>query len=71
MGKSDRIINNIVKILEGMTVGTGGFTSSATDSGPVAGFDPMMKFRNKNNKVDFRRIPISSRKIYDRWLNFK
>jgi len=33
-----------------MTVGTGGFSGSAADTGPVAGVDPVMNFRGKLKK---------------------
>jgi|TARA_B100000035_G_scaffold306024_1_gene307567 hypothetical protein len=33
-----------------MTAGTGGFSGSADAKGPVAGFDPVMKFRKKIKK---------------------
>ena len=33
-----------------MTAGTGGFSGSAEAKGPVAGFDPVMKFRKKIKK---------------------
>ena len=33
-----------------MSVGTGGFSGSANAKGPVAGFDPVMKFRGKIKK---------------------
>ena len=35
---------------EMMTTGTGGFSGSANAKGPVAGFDPVMKFRKKMAK---------------------
>ena len=33
-----------------MSAGTGGFSGSANAKGPVAGFDPVMKFRKKFKK---------------------
>ena len=54
---------------EMMTTGTGGFSSSANAKGPVAGFDPVMKFRKKmakrkkikeDNEID-RPIDMSGR----------
>lgn len=64
--KNDRILNKVCNLLEMMTVGTGGFTSSADDSGPVAGFDPAMSFkRKKDGKVDRRSV----KDLYKRWLN--
>ena len=35
------------------SVGTGGFSGSASAAGPVAGFDPILDFRNKN----LRKLP--------------
>ena len=52
-----------------MTAGTGGFSGSANAKGPVAGFDPVMKFRKKmakrkkikeDNEID-RPIDMSGR----------
>ena len=52
-----------------MTTGTGGFSGSANAKGPVAGFDPVMKFRKKmakrkkikeDNEID-RPIDMSGR----------
>ena len=43
---------------EMMTTGTGGFSGSANAKGPVAGFDPVMKFRKKmakRKKIMLRR----------------
>tara|TARA_B100000575_G_scaffold292428_1_gene300760 strand:+ start:3283 stop:3861 length:579 start_codon:yes stop_codon:yes gene_type:complete len=54
---------------EMMTAGTGGFSGSANAKGPVAGFDPVMKFRKKmakrkkikeDNEID-RPIDMSGR----------
>ena len=54
---------------EMMTTGTGGFSGSANAKGPVAGFDPVMKFRKKmakrkkikeDNEID-RPIDMSGR----------
>lgn len=59
------MINNkiINKILEMSLVGNGGFTGSADSDGPVAGYDPLMKFRSKNKKkVDYRKVPLTYRK---------
>lgn len=50
--------------MEFMVVGNGGFTGSADPKGPVAGFDPLMKFKGKNKKIDYRKIP----KTWRRWI---
>ena len=34
-----------------MVAGTGGFTGSADPKGPVAGFDPLMKFKKRYIKL--------------------
>lgn len=49
-----------------MVVGGGGFTGSSPDQGPTAGFDPLMKFKNKkkSNNIDFRKVP----KDYKTWV---
>lgn len=49
-----------------MVVGGGGFTGSSPAQGPTAGFDPLMKFKNKNkkNNIDFRKVP----KDYKGWV---
>ena len=44
MANLDKIIQ---LIREQMVAGTGGFTGSADPKGPVAGFDPVMKFKKK------------------------
>lgn len=53
-------------IKEMMAVGTGGFTGSSPAEGPTAGYDPMLKFRNKKKKdtIDYRRVP----KPYKAWV---
>ena len=56
---NDRIIKKIQEIT---VVGNGGFTSSADAEGPVSGYDPLMKFRSKNKKVDYRKVPMTWRK---------
>lgn len=61
MTRRDRIIK---MIMEFMVVGNGGFTGSADPKGPVAGFDPLMKFKGKNKKIDYRKIP----KTWRRWI---
>lgn len=68
MEKIDRVINYFRLLREeGMMtsgvavnkVGDGGFTGRADPKGPVAGFDPVMKFvrRRKNGDPDFRMNP--------------
>ncbi len=68
MEKIDRVINYFRLLREeGMVtsgvpinrVGDGGFTGKADSKGPVAGYDPVMKFmkRRKNGKVDYRMNP--------------
>lgn len=56
---NDRIIKKIQEIT---LVGNGGFTTSSDSEGPVAGYDPLMKFRSKNKKVDYRKVPMTWRK---------
>ena len=56
---NDRIIKKIQEIT---VVGNGGFTSFADAEGPVSGYDPLMKFRSKNKKVDYRKVPMTWRK---------
>lgn len=72
MDKVDKIINYFKKINEeGMMtasvpankVGDGGFTGRANPNGPVAGFDPIMKFVRRK-KVDYRTVPNS----YKKWV---
>ena len=48
MANLDRIIQ---LIRENMVAGTGGFTGSADPKGPVAGFDPLMKFKKRYIKL--------------------
>jgi hypothetical protein len=63
--KTDRILDNVINIVETMTAGNLGFTQAADDAGPVAGFDPLLGSRKKRNgSIDFRRIPNS----YKRWV---
>lgn len=73
MDKIDRIINvfrSLKEEMSGMTTGSSsgspGFSGSADPKGPVAGYDPLMGFKNKNKKdnVDFRRVP----KNYKNWV---
>lgn len=62
----DKILENIINIIrtmkEEMVVGTGGFTGSASASGPVAGFDPVMDGRSKIA----RRLPPAYRKHFSK-----
>lgn len=45
------VLNKIIGIIkEQMAVGAGGFTSSADPKGPVAGYDPILKFKKKYAK---------------------
>ena len=60
MANLDKIIQ---LIREQMVAGTGGFTGSADPKGPVAGFDPVMKFKKK-----YIKMSPGSRK---RWKNDK
>jgi len=62
---NDRVFNYSLNILrkyisENMVVGTGGFTSSVSPEGPVAGFDAVMDGRSKIMK----RLP----KEYSKFL---
>jgi hypothetical protein len=61
--KIDKII---LMIKENMIVGSGGFTGSSPAEGPTAGFDPLLKFKNKKKgkNIDFRRVP----KNYKSWV---
>lgn len=60
MDKTDRLIK---LIREMMAVGAGGFTGSADAAGPVAGYDPLIKFQKKG-KTDYRKVP----KTYKQWV---
>jgi hypothetical protein len=60
MEKTDRIIKYIREM---MAVGAGGFTGSADAEGPVAGYDPLIKFQKKG-KTDYRKVP----KTYKSWV---
>lgn len=75
MDKADKIINIVRNLKEqmasgGMTTGSSsgspGFSGSTDPKGPVAGYDPLMGFKNKNKKdiVDFRRVPLG----YKKWV---
>jgi hypothetical protein len=61
-------IDKVIKIIrESMSVGSGGFTGSASPEGPTAGFDPVMFFKKrKDGKVDRRKI----KKTYKNWIEF-
>ena len=41
-----------------MTAGTGGFSGSADAKGPVAGYDPVIKFRGKIQKEKQKRSVV-------------
>lgn len=58
----DKIISIVRTLKEegGMVVGAGGFTGSANSKGPVAGFDPVMKFDGRSKVA--RRLPSEYRK---------
>lgn len=56
---NDRIIKKIQEIT---LAGNGGFTGSADPEGPVAGYDPLMTFRSRNKKIDYRKVPMTWRK---------
>jgi hypothetical protein len=62
--KIDRVIeafrHSIQLKEDGMIVGTGGFTSAADPKGPVAGFDPIVKFDGRSKIA--RRLPPPYRK---------
>ena len=58
MANLDRIIQII---REQMAAGTGGFTGSSDPKGPVAGFDPVMKFVRRKK---YASLGVGSRK---RW----
>lgn len=45
-------LDKIIQIIrEQMSAGTGGFTSAADAKGPVAGYDPVMKFKKRYIKL--------------------
>ena len=54
------IIRNLQEDAPTMSAGTGGFTGSANPKGPVAGFDPVMKFDGRSAVA--RRLPPPYRK---------
>lgn len=67
MRKNDRIIQIIKEMMVGNAPGSGGgFSGSSPAEGPTAGFDPLVKFRNKKRKdnIDFRRVPLN----YKKWV---
>lgn len=67
MKKIDRIISLLREMmLANPSGGSGGFTSSG-DPKYSAGFDPLIRFKNKNkdkDTIDFRRVP----KRYKDWV---
>ena len=56
MSKADRILNNICYIMETMTVGDVGCTQAEPASGPLAGYDPLMRFKKRKNGEIDRRV---------------
>ena len=54
------IINSIREDAPTMSAGTGGFTGSANSEGPVAGFDPVVKFDGRSKVA--RKLPPLYRK---------
>lgn len=60
-------IDKLISLIrENMVVGSGGFTGSSPAEGPTAGFDPLLRFKNKKKGiVDFRKVP----KNYKSWVN--
>lgn len=62
MEKTDRLLKIIREM---MAVGSSGFTGSADRSGPVAGYDPLIKFQKRNaSNIDYRKVP----KSYKDWI---
>ena len=61
-----KLINNLREMMSGMTTqstpGAAGFSSKSDSKGPVAGYDPLMKFRGKKGRTDFRTVPSNYRK---------
>ena len=61
-----KLINNLREMMGGMTTqstpGASGFSSKSDAKGPVAGYDPLMKFRGRKGKTDFRKVPSNYRK---------
>ena len=46
------------------TPGAAGFSSNSDPKGPVAGYDPLVKFRGRKGKTDFRKVPSN----YKKWV---
>lgn len=42
----------------------GGMSASSPAEGPVAGFDPLLKFMNRRKKVDYRKVSNT----YKKWV---
>lgn len=63
-----KLINNLREMMSGMTTqstpGAAGFSSKSDSKGPVAGYDPLMKFRGKKGRTDFRKVPSN----YKKWV---
>lgn len=63
-----KLLNNLREMMGGMTTqstpGSAGFSSKSDSKGPVAGYDPLMKFRGKKGKPDFRKVPPN----YKKWV---
>lgn len=69
---NDRILQNAINIIRNLqedgamggaptnSAGTGGFSGSADPKGPVAGYDPVMKFDGRSKIA--RRLPPMYRK---------
>ena len=56
----DKKLEKIISLIkEMMAAGTGGFTNTASPSGPVAGYDPVLGIdkRTKRGKNIFQRYP--------------
>lgn len=66
MKKIDRVIQTIREMMVANAPGSqGGMSASAPAEGPVAGFDPLMKFMSRKKKVDYRKVPNT----YKKWVN--
>ena len=63
-----KLINNLREMMGGMTTqstpGASGFSSKSDAKGPVAGYDPLMQFRGRKGKTDFRKVPSN----YKKWV---
>jgi len=65
MKRIDRFIKLVrEQMVANVPAGSGGCGGSADPKGPVAGFDPLMKFMRRG-KVDNRKVP----KTYKKWVN--